>query len=50
MNFAIHELLIGILSLIVFIYRFFYMMIPMFTDALSKNNYSELLKSLTLLV
>ena len=50
MSFSIHELIIGILSVIVFTYRLFALMIPMFLKSLSDNNYSEMLKSLTLLV
>lgn len=50
MNFALHELIIGLLSVIVFIYRLFVMMIPMFSQSLNNKDYSGVLKSLTLLV
>lgn len=44
------ELIIGLLSIIVFVYRLFALMIPMFTESLKNDNYSGILKSLTLLV
>ena len=50
MNVLLHELIIGLLSVIVFIYRLFALMIPMFLKSISDKNYSEMLKSLTLLV
>ena len=40
----------GILALIVFIYRFFYLMIPMLFQGIRKNNIKIIMDSLTLLV
>ena len=50
MSFALHELIVGLLSVIVFVYRLFAMMIPMFYNSLTNKDYSGVLKSLTLLV
>lgn len=44
------ELIMGILSIIVFLYRSAYVMVPMLLDGLAKNNYSQIVKSFTLLV
>ena len=44
------HLLIGILSIIIFIYRTVVLMIPMMHDAIKKNNMRDMMNALTLLV
>lgn len=44
------ELFVGIISIFIFFYRLFILMIPMFTKALKERNYGQVLNSLTLLV
>ena len=44
------HLLIGILSIIIFIYRTVVLMIPMMRDAIKKNNMRDMMNALTLLV
>ena len=42
--------IIGVLALIVFIYRLFMLMIPTFISAIREHNYVQAFNSLTLLV
>lgn len=44
------EYIIGLFSIIVFAYRCIYIMIPMFHEGLRKKEYSQIMKSFTLLV
>ncbi len=44
------ELLVGILSVLIFIYRFVIVMIPMMQEGIKERNYGKVMNSLTLLV
>jgi len=44
------EVIVGLLSVLIFLYRIIYVMIPMYIEGYNKNNYSTIMKSLTLLV
>ena len=44
------EILIGMLSLVIFIYRLIVVMFPMFQDGIKERNYGKMMNSLTLLV
>ena len=49
-NPTIYELIIGLLSVIIFIYRIIVIMLPMFNSGIKENNYTKILNSFTLLV
>ena len=49
-DFSLMELIIGLASLFIFLYRSIFLMIPMFMESYKEKNYSHMLKSLTLLV
>lgn len=44
------EILVGILSVIIFLYRLIVIMVPMAHDGFREKNYSKIMNSLTLLV
>lgn len=44
------EYIIGFLSIIIFFYRAFFVMLPMTYDGIKKNNMSLIMKSFTMLV
>lgn len=44
------ELIIGLLSVIVFIYRMVVVMIPMMQEGFREKNYGKIMNSLTMLV
>jgi len=47
---ALYELIIGLLSVIIFIYRLIVIMVPMFNSGLKEKNYTKVLNSFTLLI
>ena len=47
---AIHELIIGILSVFIFIYRTIVIMLPMLNSGIKEKNYTKVVNSFTLLV
>tara|TARA_X000000368_G_C22796328_1_gene608204 strand:+ start:512 stop:667 length:156 start_codon:yes stop_codon:yes gene_type:complete len=49
-DFTLIELMIGLASLFIFLYRTMVLMIPMFMESYKEKNYGHMLKSLTLLV
>tara|TARA_B100001989_G_C24126936_1_gene263662 strand:+ start:298 stop:486 length:189 start_codon:yes stop_codon:yes gene_type:complete len=49
-DFTLIELIIGLASLFIFLYRTVVLMIPMFLEAYKEKDYGHMLKSLTLLV
>ena len=44
------QIFIGILALIVVLYRLMFLMIPMFSEGFKEKNYAKMFKSLSLLV
>ena len=44
------SIIIAIMSLIVFLYRFILLAIPMFTDGIKTGNYKDVALSMTMLV
>lgn len=46
----IYEFIIGILSVIIFIYRIIVIMLPMLKTGIKEKNYTKVLNSFTLLV
>lgn len=42
--------LVGLMSIFIFLYRFLYLLVPMFNEGLKNKNYDMIFKSLTLLV
>tara|TARA_B100000674_G_C37799688_1_gene895823 strand:- start:892 stop:1089 length:198 start_codon:yes stop_codon:yes gene_type:complete len=49
-DFSLMQLIIGLASLFIFLYRTVVLMIPMFMEAYKEKHYGDMLKSLTLLV
>ena len=44
------ELIIGLLSVLIFVYRMIVIMMPMMKEGIKEKNYSKIMNSLTLLV
>lgn len=44
------DMSVGIMSILVILYRIIYLMIPMITSGLEKHNYSKILGGLSLIV
>ena len=44
------ELIVGVVSLLIFFYRIVAIMFPMMQDGLKEKNYGKIMKSLTLLI
>ena len=44
------ELIIGLLSVFIFVYRMIVIMMPMMKEGIKEKNYSKIMNSLTLLV
>jgi hypothetical protein len=49
-DFSFLELIVGLASLLIFIYRIIVIMYPMMKDAIKRGNHGDMLKSLTLLI
>ena len=47
---SIIQLIIGLLSVVIFIYRTIVIMLPMFNTGIKEKNYTKVLNSFTLLV